>query len=87
MSEELHKSAGSIRVFVHPQIDVLRSAKSDPNSKAILDTQTIDEEMRKCFNVESYINFKSAHYSYPPPTCLPQSAGKPPPSSAISYDK
>ena len=51
VSEKLHETAGNIRVFVHPEIDVLRSAKTDINAVPILNTQLIDEEMRKCFSL------------------------------------
>lgn len=48
VSDKLHEIAGNIRVFVHPDIDVLRSAKSDTFER-LLDSQAIEEELRNIF--------------------------------------
>jgi len=48
VSNKLHETAGSIRIFVHPDIAVLKSAKTK-EGKRILDSQIIEEEISKVF--------------------------------------
>lgn len=49
LSDNLHESAGSIRVFVHPDIDVLRSSRTDSIARPLLDSQTLEEDLRRVF--------------------------------------
>ena len=51
VSDRLHETAGNIRIFVHPDIALLKSAKSKED-KRILDSMLIEEEIKKCFDVE-----------------------------------
>jgi hypothetical protein len=48
VSDKLHEMAGNIRIFVHPQIDVLRSAKTETGNR-LLDSQIIEEEINNIF--------------------------------------
>ncbi|HUP24845.1 MAG TPA: protein kinase [Thermoanaerobaculia bacterium] len=50
LSTNLHETAGNIRVFVHPDIDVLRGARrSIPGARPLLNSETIEEELNKLF--------------------------------------
>jgi len=49
LSDNLHETAGSIRVFVHPDIDVLRSSRTDPTARPLLDSQALEEDLRTVF--------------------------------------
>ena len=51
LSERLHETAGSIRVFAHPDIDVLRTARLGPEGKPILGSETLQEELRTVFGL------------------------------------
>jgi hypothetical protein len=48
-SEKLHEAAGSIRVFVHPEIDVLRSARPGLAGTPLLSSSALEEELRSLF--------------------------------------
>ena len=50
VSNKLHETAGNIRIFVHPDIAILKSAKTK-DGKRILDSQIIEEELSKIFEV------------------------------------
>lgn len=49
VSRRLHETAGNIRIFVHPDIAILKSAKIR-TGKRILDAQTIEEEINNVFS-------------------------------------
>ena len=49
LSANLHEAAGSIRVFVHPDIDVLRSARTGSPARPLLDSETITDCLRVVF--------------------------------------
>lgn len=49
VSENLHETAGNIRVFVHPDIDILRSARTGPDAQPLLNSQAIEEELGTIF--------------------------------------
>lgn len=51
VSDRLHETAGNIRIFVHPDIAILKSAKTK-DGKRILDSTIIEEEIKKVFDVE-----------------------------------
>jgi len=49
LSDNLHETAGSIRLFVHPDIDVLRSSRTDSTARPLLDSQALEEDLRTVF--------------------------------------
>ena len=51
VSDRLHETAGNIRIYVHPDIAVLKSAKTK-DGKRILDSSIIEEEVKRVFDVE-----------------------------------
>lgn len=51
VAERLHETAGSIRVFVHPDIDVLRSARTETGAPPLLGPDSIEEVLNTMFKV------------------------------------
>lgn len=49
VSGRLHETAGNIRIFVHPSIAVLKSAKSKTGER-IFDSHVVEEEVKNVFN-------------------------------------
>ena len=49
LSDNLHETAGSIRVFIHPDIDVLRSSRTESSAPPILDSQALEDDLRSIF--------------------------------------
>lgn len=49
LSDNLHESAGSIRLLVHPNIDVLRISRLESAGKPLMDSQALEEDLRKVF--------------------------------------
>lgn len=49
LSDNIHETAGSIRVFIHPDIDILRSSRTDSTARPLLDSQTLEECLRTVF--------------------------------------
>lgn len=49
LAERLHETAGSLRVFVHPDIDILRTAKPGVDGKPVLGSAVLEEEIRTLF--------------------------------------
>jgi len=48
LSDNLHETAGNIRIFIHPETYVLSSAKTKENNR-LMDSKIIQEELKKIF--------------------------------------
>jgi HD superfamily phosphohydrolase len=49
LAERLHETAGSFRVFVHPDIDVLRTARGASSSTPLLGPTVLEDEVKSLF--------------------------------------
>jgi hypothetical protein len=50
--ERLHETAGNIRVFLHPDIDVLRRARDATTGERVMPAWMIEEELRGLFGLQ-----------------------------------
>ena len=49
VSANLHEAAGNIRIFVHPEVDILTRARLHHRDAPILDSKIIEQELMKVF--------------------------------------